>query len=68
LFWSLRAPVRVQIRLFDVTGRSVRTFVDGTTPAGSYRTQLDTRRLAHGIYVLKIKAGDYRKAYKLVLE
>jgi len=68
VFWSLRAPARVQIRLFDVTGRSVRTFVDGTALAGTYRTQLDTRRLAHGVYVLKMKAGEYRKTYKLILE
>jgi hypothetical protein len=68
LYWSLRAPTRVQVRLFDITGRSVRTFVDGAVPAGKYRTQLDTRRLAHGIYILRMKAGEYRKTYKLILE
>ena len=68
LFWSLHAPTRVQVRLFDVTGRSVKTFLDGTTHAGNYQTQLDTRKLAHGVYVLRVKAGEYRKTYKLILE
>ena len=68
LQWSLLAPAKAEVRLFDITGRARTTYVSGFMPAGSYRTRLDVRNLARGIYILRLKAGTEKKTYKLIVD
>ncbi|MFN0151517.1 MAG: FG-GAP-like repeat-containing protein [bacterium] len=53
------APVRLEI--FDASGRSVRTLVDGTRAAGAHETQWDARdaaqrRVAAGLYLYRLES------------
>jgi Tol biopolymer transport system component len=68
LQWSLLAPAKAEVRLFDITGRARTTYVSGLMPAGRYRTKLDVRNLARGIYILRLKAGTEKRTYKLVID
>lgn len=62
----------VRLSVIDVTGRQVRTLVAGTLPAGRYTMTWDGkdnagRRLANGVYYVRMKTGEYRIQHKLVL-
>lgn len=66
------APARVTIRIYDPTGRLVRTLVDDTYRSGAYRAQWDVtdqrgRRAAPGVYVAIMEATGFRGMTKLVV-
>jgi hypothetical protein len=70
-FWAPQGQ-HVTVALYDVHGRRVRTFID-TTPEGGMRAiEWDgmTERGAHsapGIYFIRMEAGAYHAAGKVVL-
>jgi cytochrome c peroxidase len=55
--YSLGAPGRVQLRVFDVAGRQVATVVDGVQAAGRYDVPLATEALPSGVYFVRVDAG-----------
>ena len=57
--FSLGAPGRATVEVFNVLGQRVQTVVDGALEAGSHEVTLDTRGLAAGVYVYRLTAGDY---------
>lgn len=42
-------------------------FVNANQKAGSYETNFDGSKLASGIYVCKMKAGNYTNSIKMLL-
>jgi hypothetical protein len=64
--FALPRPCRAQLAVYDMAGRKVATVVDGNLAAGehSYRTPL---ALAPGVYVYRLRAGDFAAARKLVV-
>ncbi|MBN1825301.1 MAG: right-handed parallel beta-helix repeat-containing protein [Candidatus Eisenbacteria bacterium] len=67
-------PVRaeVSLRVYDVSGRSVRTLRDGTMNAGRHEVVWDGtnnagRSVASGIYFYRIDAGDEKAVRKMTL-
>ena len=53
----------VEVRVFDYSGRYVTTLHEGTMPAGRHRltwnaVDRDGRRVASGVYLLQVRAGD----------
>jgi hypothetical protein len=65
--YSLASASRVDIRLFDLSGRASSTLVSSAQPAGRYSLHLDAQRLADGIYFLKMRTPDYQATRKLVI-
>jgi hypothetical protein len=74
--YTVAAPGRVKIRVFDVAGRVVRTLVDSDVAAGrravAWQGDTDTgQRAASGVYFIRMEAEgqhtSYREARKLVL-
>ncbi len=64
-------PQRVQVRVFDVNGRRVRTLADGPFGEGFFRRLWDGRddagnRAAAGIYVIRMTAGRFEASRKAV--
>jgi hypothetical protein len=62
----------VQIVIYDVAGRIVRTLVDGVVPAGSHHAEWDGRDdsgrpLSSGIYFYGMKAGAYQSQKRMTL-
>lgn len=66
LRYSLLKPGLATLNAFDVTGRTVltQTLVTGRTGA----TNLDLRRLAAGVYLMKVTAEGLSITQKLVVE
>jgi DNA-binding beta-propeller fold protein YncE len=59
------------LQVYDVSGRLVRTLVDGTVEPGRYRPIWDGRDAAGrltspGVYLISLKSGDFSAARKLV--
>jgi hypothetical protein len=64
--------VPVSLKIFNLNGQSVKTLVQGTHQAGKYQVKWDGtddngHRLASGIYVYRLTAGNTTKAKKLSL-
>ncbi len=62
----------VELAIYDVSGRRVRTLVDGVHPAGSYEAAWDGRddaglRPAPGVYLYRLTSGRNGTAGRLVL-
>lgn len=62
----------VELRIYDVAGRAVRTLVDATLPAGSHEAWWDGTtdrgdRASPGTYFYRLRAGDERAARTLML-
>lgn len=73
LTFTLRTPGRVDARLFDATGRVVKTIAAGLTlPAGPQRLRLDGRDdqgrpLASGIYFYRLSTSDGERHGRVVV-
>jgi hypothetical protein len=67
IFYQLPSPAVVSLTLYDVSGRPARTlFRSRTEPAGWHEAALDGRRLASGIYFLKLEAGSASRTIKVL--
>jgi photosystem II stability/assembly factor-like uncharacterized protein len=66
---SFSIPVRgmVTLKVFDVLGREVATLVEGQMNTGLHDVQFDASRLSSGVYIYRIRAGDFRASRKLLL-
>lgn len=65
--YTLATPTRVTIKVYDVSGREIRTLVDEEMQPGRYQETLDAAGLAGGVYFARMTAGDYTETKKLVL-
>jgi hypothetical protein len=70
--YSLPAPSRVVLRVFNVEGRVVRTLVDATIPAGAHAVTWDGRDaqgrpLSSGAYFYRLEAADRMLTRKTIL-
>ena len=72
IHYRLRRPATVSIRVYDVTGRMVRTLTSEMMPAGEHRavwdgTAEDGRQVGAGIYFYSSHAGDHTETQKLIM-
>jgi hypothetical protein len=65
--YSIAKSSKVDLKLFDVTGREVATLVDFHQSPGEYTLRLDGSKLAAGTYFVRLKAGDFFQSRKLLL-
>jgi hypothetical protein len=70
--FSLAEPSRVQLRIFDVAGREVRTLVDGELPAGSHQASWDGadgagHPVAAGVYMVQLSSPGEKANRKLAV-
>ena len=67
--YQLPKDSRVSLNVYDILGREVATLVNKEQDAGRYSIQLSASayRLASGIYIYRIQAGNYVSVKKLML-
>lgn len=72
--WAYSAPTasRVQVDVFDATGRHVQAIADGVREAGSGELSWDLRgadgsRVGAGVYFVRARIGDIRWTKRLVV-
>ncbi len=57
----------VNLVVFNTLGQEVKTLVNETKPAGSYRVDFDASGLPSGAYFYRITAGDFVQTNKMML-
>lgn len=65
--YSIDATTRVQLAVYDLTGRRVKTLVDGVQPASNYRVSFDAGDLASGVYIYQLRTPDRTISKRMVL-
>jgi len=67
LSFDLPQAGKVELVIYNISGRMVGKVVDGFYNAGSYKFAFDASNLPSGIYFARLQAGDYSKTQKLAL-
>jgi len=65
--FSLAREARVNLALYNLIGQRIMTLIDEVRAPGSYSVELDASRLASGVYLYRLEAGNFVATRKLVL-
>ncbi len=70
--YTVPVPGRISVEVFNLLGRKVRTLVNDTKSAGSYRIEWNGRDdadqpVSSGVYFYRLKAGDIVQTKKMLL-
>ena len=65
--YGLPRASRVTIEIFDLLGRRVAVLVQQQQKAGFHQVNFDANRLASGVYLYRLRAGEVRKVRKMLL-
>jgi hypothetical protein len=65
--FGLESRSPVNITLYDVLGRKIRTLVNETRSAGNYTVSLDASGLSSGVYIYRLSTADRVLVRKLTL-
>lgn len=64
-----KIPIKtaVSLKIYDVSGKLVKSLVDKIDEPGYYRIELNAKDLSTGVYFIKLNAGDCKKSQKITL-
>lgn len=65
--YSIARSSMVTLNVYNVLGEKVATLVNQRENAGNYVVNFDASRLASGVYLYRIQAGDYNLTRKMIL-
>jgi hypothetical protein len=65
--YQVPESAHVTIEVYNVLGQRVTTLVNEIRDAGYHSVQFDGSRLASGVYIYRMDAGDFVKTQKLIL-
>jgi hypothetical protein len=65
--FDLPKSSEVILKVFNILGEEVATLVSERLTAGSYSYEWDASNLASGVYLYRLKAGDYVETRKMVV-
>jgi hypothetical protein len=65
--FSIPVSELVTLKIFDVLGKEVATLVNEKRDAGSYNIEFNAANLPSGIYMYRIKAGNYVETRRMML-
>ena len=57
----------IQLELFDMLGRKVKTLYDGIAPSGIMAVDVNMNNLSSGVYIYRLRAGNLMISKKLML-
>ncbi len=65
--YSIPGKAHVEITVYNTLGQEVTKLVNKTMGAGSYQTTWDAGKHNSGMYLYRLKAGDYTKTKSMIL-
>jgi len=65
--YSIPKPGLVTLKIYDLTGRELRTLISEHQETGTYSVEFDARKLPEGIYLYKLQAGNQVSEFKKML-
>lgn len=57
----------VQLKIYDVLGREIKTLVNKIHTPGKYSVEFNASTLSSGIYFYRLQSGDYLETKKMIL-
>lgn len=63
--FSLDKPEKISVKIFDMTGRLVKTLADKSFEQGVHELQWDAAGVNAGIYIVQLITGSYRETKKI---
>ncbi|MEW6412117.1 MAG: right-handed parallel beta-helix repeat-containing protein [Candidatus Zixiibacteriota bacterium] len=67
IVFELPAAARVKLEIFNMAGQKVTTFTDEPMSAGKHKISWDASGFASGVYLYRLKAGDFADSRKMLL-
>ena len=65
--YSLPSSTKVNLKIFDATGREVESLVDGIQSAGNHEINFNAANLASGVYFYRIVTNNFVQSKKMIL-
>jgi len=65
--YQLYKKSNVQLTIYDITGREIKTLINQNQTSGQHSTNFDASGLASGIYIYNLKAGNFEQSRKMLL-
>ena len=65
--YALSIDVMVNITIYDITGRMVKTLINESQQAGIKNVVWNATDVSSGIYIYRIQAGDFTQTRKMIL-
>ena len=65
--YDLPKAGEVELVVYDILGRKVKTLVNQTQQAGRYEMQFSASSLASGVYIYQLKTKDFVNSKKMIL-
>ncbi|MCC6549973.1 MAG: T9SS type A sorting domain-containing protein [Ignavibacteriaceae bacterium] len=56
-----------ELKVYDLVGREVATLINGTREAGYHQVSFDASGLSSGMYIYRLRSGDFSKTMKMSL-
>lgn len=67
IYFSLPKSEHIQLQIFDLNGRLVKTLLDCSKNAGEHSVHFSNADLPSGSYIYRLTAGDFSDVRKMVL-
>lgn len=67
IFYSLPKTARINIKIYDLLGREVKTLYSGQQRAGKHKVVFNAENLASGIYIYRLQTKEFTISRKLLL-
>jgi len=55
------------LKIYDLLGQEVATLLSASLLPGSYRYEWEASGLASGVYLYRLKAGEFAEVHKMVV-
>ena len=65
--YQLLTHAYTTLKVYDVLGREMATLVDGEQSAGVHTVSLDASRLSSGVFLYRLKVGNFSDVKKMIL-
>ncbi len=65
--YEMPKATNISLRLYDISGRLVKTIYSGTQEKGYHKIEIPRREFRRGIYFIRFKAGEFESTRKLIL-
>lgn len=65
--YQLPVKSKVSLKIYNISGQTVKTLVNEEKESGSYNVILDTKDLVTGVYFVKLTVPNYTETKKLIL-
>ena len=65
--YKLSANSYVELKVYDLLGREMKTLFSGNKPAGIYHVDFNATNLPSGVYIYKLIAGNFTETRKMTV-